>query len=148
MSTVAPTPARLGVFLPTMADADGTPGDVPTAYVWVDAFRYELAADVAESLRAAGNEVELVAAVAAAPTITPVGMANLCPGSDHAFHIDENGGALAVTVPGVVERHHAPCFRVPLADGEEVQRRPRDAGQAEQRQALPAVLGSRPFQGG
>src|SRR5690606_6772238 len=32
-------------------------GDAPTAYVWVDAFRYELAADVAESLRAAGNEV-------------------------------------------------------------------------------------------
>ena len=76
------------------------PGDVPTAYVWVDAFRYELAADVAESLRAAGNEVELVAAVAAAPTITPVGMANLCPGSDQAFHIDENGGTLVVTVGG------------------------------------------------
>lgn len=75
-------------------------GDVPTAYVWVDAFRYELAADVAESLKAAGNEVELVAAVAAAPTITPVGMANLCPGSDQAFHIDENGGTLAVTVGG------------------------------------------------
>jgi hypothetical protein len=72
-----------------------------TAYIWVDAFRFELATDVAESLRAAGNEVELFAAVAAAPTITPVGMANLCPGADQSFGINENGGSLTVTVGGV-----------------------------------------------
>ncbi len=75
-------------------------GATPTAYVWVDAFRFELAADVAESLRAAGNEVELFAAVAAAPTITPVGMANLCPGADQSLAIDEDGGSLTVTVAG------------------------------------------------
>jgi len=77
-------------------------GDVLTAYVWVDAFRYELATDVAESLRAAGNDVEIVAAVAATPTITPVGMANLCPGADESFHLDEIGGTLTVTVAGTV----------------------------------------------
>lgn len=74
--------------------------DQLTAYIWVDAFRYELASDVAESLRAAGNEVELGAAVAAAPTITPVGMANLCPGAGSSFALDEVKGALAVTVAG------------------------------------------------
>jgi hypothetical protein len=76
-------------------------GEGLTAYIWVDAFRFELATDVAESLRAAGNEVDMVAAVAAAPTITPVGMANLCPGADQSFAIDENGGSLTVTVGGV-----------------------------------------------
>lgn len=76
-------------------------GDRLTAYIWVDAFRFELASDVAESLRAAGNDVELVAAVAAAPTITPVGMADLCPGADQSFAIDEVGGALVVVVAGV-----------------------------------------------
>lgn len=76
-------------------------GEGLTAYIWVDAFRFELATDVAESLRAAGNEVDLIAAVAAAPTITPVGMADLCPGADQSFAIDENGGSLSVTVAGV-----------------------------------------------
>ena len=74
-------------------------GDVPTAYIWVDAFRFELATDVVESLRAAGNEVELAPAVAAAPTITPVGMANLCPGSDQSFLIAEEGGTLRSQSP-------------------------------------------------
>ncbi len=77
-------------------------GDLPTAYIWVDAFRYELAVDVTESLRAAGNDVELVPAIAAAPTITPVGMANLCPGSDQGFYIDEHGGTLTVNVAGTI----------------------------------------------
>lgn len=75
-------------------------GDVPTAYVWVDAFRFELAVDVAEALRVAGHSVEVVAAVAAAPTITVVGMANLCPGAARSFSVDEIGGSLIVTVAG------------------------------------------------
>lgn len=72
-----------------------------TAYIWVDAFRFELASDVADSLRAAGNEVDLIPAVAAAPTITPVGMADLCPGAEQSFAIDEINGSLTVTVGGV-----------------------------------------------
>ena len=72
-----------------------------TAYIWVDAFRFELATDVAESLRAAGNEVELIPAVAAAPTITLVGMADLCPGADQSFGLDEKNGSLVVSVAGV-----------------------------------------------
>jgi len=76
-------------------------GEELTAYIWVDAFRFELATDVADSMRAAGNDVELIAAVAAAPTITPVGMADLCPGADQSFAISENAGSLVVTVAGV-----------------------------------------------
>ena len=51
----------------------------PTAYVWVDALRFELATDLADGLRADGHGVELHAAVAAAPTITPVGMWQISP---------------------------------------------------------------------
>jgi len=76
-------------------------GDGLTAYIWVDAFRFELATDVADSLRAAGNKVELIAAIAAAPTITPVGMADLCPGADESLAVDEAGGQLVVRVGGV-----------------------------------------------
>ena len=77
-------------------------GNDLTAYIWVDAFRFELATDVADSFRAAGNEVELIAAVAAAPTITPVGMADLCPGADESLAVNEDDGSLAVRVGGVL----------------------------------------------
>jgi hypothetical protein len=70
------------------------------AYVWVDAMRFELAADVAESIRANGHTVELHAAIAALPTITPVGMANLCPGASASLTLDEVDGKLIVRVAG------------------------------------------------
>lgn len=71
-----------------------------TAYVWVDAMRYELATDVAEAIRSNGHDVELHAAVAALPTITHVGMANLCPGASTSLTLDESDGKLVVRVGG------------------------------------------------
>jgi hypothetical protein len=72
----------------------------PIAYVWVDALRFELATDLAEGLRADGHGVELHAAVAAAPTITPVGMANLTPGAGTGLSLELEGGDLAIRVDG------------------------------------------------
>jgi hypothetical protein len=53
------------------------PARVRTAYVLVDALRFELGVALAERL---GTQCQ--AAVAVAPTITPVGMANLLPGAE------------------------------------------------------------------
>lgn len=70
------------------------------AYLWVDALRFEFADEIAESLRQAGHTVDLVAAIAAVPTITPVGMAALCPGASTGFGLDEVDGALRVSING------------------------------------------------
>ena len=72
----------------------------PIAYVWVDALRFELATDLAEGLRADGHGVELHAMVAAAPTITPVGMANLTPGAGTGLSLELDGSDLAIRVDG------------------------------------------------
>jgi hypothetical protein len=69
-----------------------------TAYVWVDALRYELGLDLAEALRAVAADVTVHAAVAAAPTITTVGMAALLPGAAASLRIGLSGDRLAVFV--------------------------------------------------
>ncbi len=54
----------------------------PLAYVLVDALRYELGLELADALRRDHPDVQVSAAVASAPTITPVGMASLMPGAE------------------------------------------------------------------
>jgi hypothetical protein len=72
----------------------------PVAYVWVDALRFELATDLADGLRADGHSVELHAAVAAAPTITPVGMANLTPAAGAGLSLELDGKDLNIRIDG------------------------------------------------
>lgn len=69
-----------------------------TAYVWVDALRYELGVELAEALRPVAEEVHLEPAVAAAPTITPVGMANLLPDAASSLRVGLEGDQIVVTV--------------------------------------------------
>ena len=69
-----------------------------TAYVWVDALRFELGTELVEALRTVAEEVTLHAAVAAAPTITPVGMANLLPDAASALRVGLDGDRILVTV--------------------------------------------------
>lgn len=76
--------------------ADGT--GRKTAYVWVDALRYELGVELAESLRPVAEEVHIEPAVAAAPTITPVGMANLMPDAASTLRVGLDGDQILVTV--------------------------------------------------
>ena len=60
----------------------------PIAYFLVDALRYELGEELASALRDAGATVELHAAVATSPTLTPVGMASLLPGAESGVAVD------------------------------------------------------------
>ncbi len=62
----------------------------PVAYFMVDALRYELAHDLHDALRRQfqdGN-IELQPAVGLIPSITPVGMANLCPGAEKGVSLE------------------------------------------------------------
>ncbi|MCY3861722.1 MAG: PglZ domain-containing protein [bacterium] len=81
-----------------------------TAYVWVDALRYELGAELAEALQQVAVSVELYGAVAAVPTITSVGMANLLPEAVSSLKLGLDGDHLQVSVGGknvstVADRH-------------------------------------------
>jgi hypothetical protein len=61
----------------------------PVAYFMVDALRYDLGQDLAEALRRQfpdGN-LGIAGAVTVLPSITPVGMANLCPGADDGLEL-------------------------------------------------------------
>ena len=63
-------------------------GRESTAYVLVDALRYELGQDLATRLGRLNAAVDVRAALAAAPTITPVGMAAITPGADERFDVE------------------------------------------------------------
>jgi len=76
----------------------GAPGR--TAYVWVDALRYELGEELAGALGQTAAAVRIEAAVAAAPTITEVGMANLLPGASTGLKLGLEGDDLRVSVGG------------------------------------------------
>jgi hypothetical protein len=69
----------------------------PLAVVAVDAMRYEMGAELAERLGRHG-EVKLRAAIAALPSITPIGMAAILPGAAAGFSIAEKNGKLGAKV--------------------------------------------------
>jgi hypothetical protein len=75
-----------------------------TAYVWVDALRFEMGRELAESL-AENFEVSCEPAVATVPTITEIGMAALLPGSEkHVTAATAREGKVALTIDGVMVR--------------------------------------------
>jgi hypothetical protein len=67
------------------------------AYFFVDAMRYEMGADLRQQLRDA-EDVRLQAAIAALPSITPLGMAALLPGASSSFSVVEHNGNLAARI--------------------------------------------------
>src|SRR5262249_18886216 len=69
----------------------------PVAYFLVDAMRFEMGVDLAERLPKAA-EVSTRPAVAALPTITPVGMAALLPGASGSFSVIEQTGRLGARI--------------------------------------------------
>lgn len=80
-------------------------GRESTAYVLVDALRYELGQDLAIRLGRLNAAVDVRAALAAPPTITPVGMAAITPGADERFDVDlGSDDRLVVHVDGQVVR--------------------------------------------
>jgi hypothetical protein len=71
----------------------------PVAWFWVDAMRFEMGAELRDLLREALDLV-LVPAVAALPSITPVGMAALLPGSASGFTVVEHADGIVGAVEG------------------------------------------------
>jgi hypothetical protein len=65
------------------------------AYIWVDALRYEMAAELVSGFGPDFHS-ELKPAIATIPGITEMGMASLLPGAEENFAILENKGKLAV----------------------------------------------------
>ncbi len=71
-----------------------------TAYVWVDALRYEMGRELANSL---GETFECLCepAIAAVPTVTEVGMAALLPGEEKSLAAANRAGKVVLMVDGI-----------------------------------------------
>ena len=70
-----------------------------TGYVLVDALRYEMGEELAKRLETKDTTVELAPAIAALPTLTPIGMGALLPSAETGFSVLDEAG-LAVSVQG------------------------------------------------
>ncbi|MFV2069807.1 MAG: PglZ domain-containing protein, partial [Pirellulales bacterium] len=70
-------------------------------YLLVDALRYEMGVELRGLLEGA-DELNLEPAVAAIPTITPIGMAALMPGAEESFSVVGYKGDLAAKIEGSV----------------------------------------------
>jgi len=69
------------------------------AYFFVDAMRFEMGVELARQVSTA-RDLTIRPAVAALPTITPVGMAALLPGVSASFSVVDHKGKLAAQVEG------------------------------------------------
>ena len=72
---------------------------VPVAYLLVDAMRYEMGQELVGRL-AQATEVVIRPAIAALPSITPVGMAALLPGAAGTFSVVTSKGKFGASVDG------------------------------------------------
>lgn len=64
---------------------------IKTAYVLVDALRYEMARDLIQENFKEGYHASLTAVLGTMPTITPIGMAALMPGAEKGAQVVEGG---------------------------------------------------------
>jgi hypothetical protein len=69
------------------------------AYFFVDAMRFEMGIELARQLAGTKN-LRIRPAIAALPSITPVGMAALLPGASASFSIVDHKGRLAASIEG------------------------------------------------
>lgn len=74
-----------------------------TAYILVDALRFEMAREL-QAILADTWPSDLTAALATPPTITEVGMAALLPGAERGLTLTETGGKLALALAGATLR--------------------------------------------
>jgi hypothetical protein len=89
----------------------------PVAYFLVDAMRFEMGIELAERLPNAA-EVSVRYAIAALPTLTPIGMGALQPDASASFSVVENGGKLGALIedsflPDLPARKKFMAARVP-----------------------------------
>jgi hypothetical protein len=71
------------------------------AYFFVDAMRFEMGVELAQQLQGT-TDLSVRPAIAALPSITPVGMAALLPGASASFSVVEHKGKLAARIEGSV----------------------------------------------
>ena len=71
------------------------------AYFFVDAMRFEMGVELAQQLQGT-TDLSVRPAIAALPSITPVGMAALLPGAAASFAVVEHKGKLAARIEGSV----------------------------------------------
>ena len=69
----------------------------PVAYFFVDAMRFEMGVELANTLPKT-SEVSLRPAITALPSITPIGMAALLPGASSSFNLADQKGALGAKI--------------------------------------------------
>ena len=69
------------------------------AYFFVDAMRFEMGVELARQLEGT-KDLTIRPAIAALPTITPVGMAALLPDASASFSVVEQKGKLAASIEG------------------------------------------------
>lgn len=69
------------------------------AYFFVDAMRFEMGVELARQLDGT-QDLTIRPAIAALPTITPVGMAALLPGASASFSVVEQGNKLVSSIDG------------------------------------------------
>ena len=108
------------------------------AYFFVDAMRFEMGVDLAQQLQQF-NDVRVRPAIAALPSITPLGMAALLPGASSSYSVVEHKGRLAARVgetvmPSLTERmKHLRAVRPDAKDvdlGELLQRSMKSLGRS------------------
>lgn len=71
----------------------------PIAYILVDALRFEIGFELSSRIERFG-EIRLRSAIAALPSITPVGMAALLPGASASFTVVEQNGRFGASIGG------------------------------------------------
>lgn len=71
------------------------------AYFFVDAMRFEMGVELAQQLQGT-TDLSVRPAIAALPSITPVGMAALLPGASASFAVVEHKGKLAASIEGSI----------------------------------------------
>jgi len=76
---------------------DGRP--VPVAYILVDAMRFEMGHELVDRITRV-TEVQIRPAIAALPSITPIGMAALLPGASATFSAITQKGKFGASVDG------------------------------------------------
>ena len=77
--------------------AKPTAGGGPVALILADSLRYEMGVEVAASFGDA-KAIEVKPAIAAIPTITPIGMAALLPEASRSFDVVDGGGKVAARI--------------------------------------------------
>ena len=77
------------------------------AYFLVDALRFEMGVEL-KNLLAGSEDLVLRPAIAALPTITPVGMAALLPRAAASFDVVDPNGSLAARIEGTPSKTSAP----------------------------------------